>query len=156
MLLERRRQTTITARFMFTTFILQKGLPFSVISSLKEFTQEVSKHYQNDVLSQYSPSGKSVVKMTQRLSGIFKAELFTQFMPDFFSLSIDESSDYCGCAYLAVCAKFLEATNSKIEANFVGLVTDEGPTMVARNIGVGARLAKDYPYIVNARDSSHL
>lgn len=44
----------------------------------------------------------------------------------------------------------------KIELNFMGLVTDEGPNMAGKYSGLSARMVKDYPYIVEALDFSHL
>lgn len=174
---------------MFTKFILQNNLPFSIIDSLVGFTKEICNQFPQNLLSQYNASRKTVARVTSQMSTTLKAGLFEQLRCSPFSLSIDEGSDLYGSSYLAICARFFDAklkrlsiklvsvlpvTNSKtgetlynmikneilcdpkIEANFMGMVSDEGGNLAGCDRGVSGRLLNDYPYIVNAKDFSHL
>ena len=46
--------------------------------------------------------------------------------------------------------------NERIESNFMGICTDEGPNMVGKDKGIASRLQKEYAYLVNMSDPSHL
>jgi len=46
--------------------------------------------------------------------------------------------------------------STNIEANFMGICTDEGPNMITKDKGIIGKLLRDYPYIINMPDPSHI
>jgi len=118
----------------FTNFILQRRLPFSVITHLVSFVKTIANSCKPSLLDQYNCSRKKVVKIINQAADNLKSEIFDQLRSSPFSISIDESSDLYGHSYLAVCVRLLEDANySKLTSKLISIipVTDssEGETL---------------------------
>jgi len=101
---------------MYTQFILQYRLPFSIAKPLHALITETSATYNNNLLEQYQISGKIISKAANSFSSTIKNELLEEIRKSPFSLSLDASSDLHGNTYLAVCVRYLEQENEQAPA----------------------------------------
>jgi len=98
---------------VFTKFILQYRLPFSIVKPLYQFITEVSSEYHIELMEQYSIPSTIVTKVSKSISTTLKNELYDELRSSPFSLSLDSSSDIHGNTYMAVCVKYLDKENQK-------------------------------------------
>jgi len=96
---------------IYSQFILQKRLPFSLANSIHQLTQQISSKYSENVLEEYKIGRKTITSAAVSISETLKDDLFQKLKCSPFSLSFDASSDMHGHTYLAVCARFIESDN---------------------------------------------
>jgi len=95
-------------------FIVTNHLPYKITENLVDFIKDLISKYETEMLLSFSITRNTTSKIAQVCLGdLLKEDIFEELMTSPFSLSLDESSDSFGKAYLTVCAKFLEQNNLK-------------------------------------------
>ena len=94
--------------YIYTKFILQYRLPFSLAKPLNSLLQQLSSNYDPIVLKRHTINRNNVSLVSQNASAALKAHLLDELQLSPFSLSVDSSSDVNGNSYFAVCARYLE------------------------------------------------
>jgi hAT family C-terminal dimerisation region len=104
----------IELNFLFTKFILEKGLPFSISEDLFQFFQGISLRFFSRSFSNESKiSSYLVKKCSKSISETIKESLFDSMRKSPYSLSLDESSDIYGSTYLGITVKHFEGDSFK-------------------------------------------
>jgi len=86
-------------------FLLQNTLPFGLVEEFLGFIKEIVSRYESEDITDLSMSKTTASKVARECISTSLKETITQDLKCFpFSLSIDESSDTFGDAYLAITA----------------------------------------------------
>jgi len=102
----------VLVKFELTKFIISNRLPFSICNDFLKFIKKLLTDYDHQTLLQASISRKIVTEITKKCIGkTLQETILEDLQQSPFSLMIDKGSDSYGCAFLTVCAKYLQKDN---------------------------------------------